>query len=132
MVDLSRSSLNFLTEILVQMRALYGEIANEIKGIGEQSVKVSRRADGKAKQGHTSSLDGQWQSEGQPSQQPASLLDDAVLANEGVVPPVCGTEEYSAENIQSNGLMQDLRTRNRRPATADLGAAREEGGASAS
>ena len=78
------------------MRALYGEIANEINGIGEQSVKVSRRADGKAKQGHTSSL-------------PASLLDDVVLANEGVAPPVCGTEEYSAENIQSNGLMQDLR-----------------------
>lgn len=58
MVDLSRSSLNFLTEILVQMRALYGEIANEIKGIREQSVKVPRRADGKAKQRHTTSLDG--------------------------------------------------------------------------
>lgn len=102
-MDLSRSSLNFLTEILVQMRALYGEIANEIKGIGEQRVKVSRRADGKAKQG-----DGQWES-GEPSQQPASFLDDVVLANEGVAPPVCETEEYSAENIQSNGLMQDLR-----------------------
>lgn len=37
------------------------------------------------------------------------MLNNVVLANEDVAPPVCGTEEYSAENIQDNGLMQDLR-----------------------
>jgi hypothetical protein len=115
MVDLSLRNLNFLSEILVQMKALYREISNEINGVGGQGKnKVRTRADGKARQGHTPALDEQSKSVriseaqmGQPIQQPAPLPDNAVLANKGTASPILGVEGDIAE--KSYGLLQYLR-----------------------